>query len=711
LRILRHFLKKAVLLEAGAAILLFGSLAHHPELEQHAARAFEELRVRGYEIPADSDPVRVYPANTAGSFSSSHAGGWRPGVISLRENPQGSAGPEVFLRHELMHDANFRTCGGKLPVWAEEAAAMSFSGELAAQSPSGQPNQDDLEYLRRRLRIGARLDQEGYRALSQLVAAHGWPSKPCAVSEDIEKSLGLSTGSADAGFSTVLMNLTSGQVLEAKGDLNTRYPPGSLLKIPYAAALRDASSAAIGEELAASDTTRLLRRKGSLDLDRYRFLISVVKDAPLGQSVPSEQLAAKDERFWRRYVGERAEDGGFPLESSLPELALVLRSCLLYRPDYFTGLSQNGVMEGSTLYAESEPDKRVLGKLQALAKTGTVSDARGHPLIGHLMVAWPAEAPVYLAVFRGFGCTGAGNLRRAARLLEEWSSRYPVELGRVRVRLLTLVPRASWEVLDACPSFSTDGSNGWTQRVSTCGRFRILSAARGSRSERFVAGVLQSSPDGQKVVLETDPETYADAVMDAEAQDLQAEARKALRAVIVWNGTHGGARHADTASLCDSTHCMVFRGSLAEKTPGRASVTDRTLVRQLYALTAKKGLDWLPFSKGGVEKWEKQVSAAELQSLVKEPAILEVRRERTRRGDVMVHLTYPENEETVGCEIFRNRLKLLSCPDMIRYDESRSTWLFAGMGAGHGQGLSLERVRVLAEAGKSAAAILADAYD
>jgi hypothetical protein len=332
-------------------------------------------------------------------------------------------------------------------------------------------------------------------------------------------------------------------------------------------------------------------------------------------------------------------------------------------------------------------------------------------LIGHLMVAWPADAPVFLAVFRSFGCTGAGNLRRAARLLEEWSSRYPVELGRVRVRLLMLVPRASWEVLDECPSFSTDGPNGWTQRVSTCGRFQILSAARGSRSERFVAGVLQNSPDGQKVVLETDPETYADAVMDSEAQDLQAEARKALRAVIVWNGTHGGVRHADTASLCDSTHCMVFRGSIAEKTPGRSGVTDRTLVHQLSALAAKKGLDWLSFSKGGVEKWEKQVAAAELSALVKEPALLDVRRERTRRGEVMVHLTYPENEETVSCEVFRNRLKLLSCPDMIRYDENRGTWFFAGIGAGHGQGLSVDRARALAETGKSAAAILADAYE
>ena len=193
------FWGRAVLLEAGAAIIFFGSLIQQPEIAEYGARALQELSVRGYEIPTAAEPVRAYPATTSGSFSASHAGGWRPGVISLRENPQGSAGTEVYLRHELMHEASFRTCKGKLPLWAEEAAAISFAmestpppfskggpggilspsatypgtavgEELSGPSCASQPTDRELENLRKRVRVGASLDQENYRVLAALVS-------------------------------------------------------------------------------------------------------------------------------------------------------------------------------------------------------------------------------------------------------------------------------------------------------------------------------------------------------------------------------------------------------------------------------------------------------------------------------------------------------------------------------------------------------------
>jgi hypothetical protein len=239
--------RRVILFEATAALLFFGILGHHPQLEQCGAKALAELTARGYETPSGSDPVRIYPAATAGSFSSIHAGGWRPGVISLRENPQGNVSAEAVLRHELMHEASFRTCSGKLPWWAEEAAAIGFSGELAVQAVTGPPAANELEPLRRRIRIGAGLDQAGYQALSRLVAAHGWPQQPCALSAEIQQLLSPAGGSGETGFSAVLIHLLSGRVLEAQGDLKTRHPPGSLLKVPYAAALTDAPGAALGQ--------------------------------------------------------------------------------------------------------------------------------------------------------------------------------------------------------------------------------------------------------------------------------------------------------------------------------------------------------------------------------------------------------------------------------------------------------------------------------
>ena len=183
----------------------------------------------------------------------------------------------------------------------------------------------------------------------------------------------------------------------------------------------------------------------------------------------------------------------------------MLRASLLYRPEFFAGLAQNGFVETSTLYGESELDKLALRNLQALSKTGTVSDARGSPLAGHLMVAWPADSPAYLAVFRSLGVNGAANLHRAAKILEQWAQRFPRDSGKVRVRLLSRVPRGPWESLDQCPSLSTENDQGRKRRVSTCGTFRILCGARGSRSERLVSGVLESTVDDQTVVLETDP--------------------------------------------------------------------------------------------------------------------------------------------------------------------------------------------------------------
>ena len=732
-------LGRTVLFEAGAAIIFFGSLIQQPELAGHGAWALQELRLRGYEIPTASAPVRAYPAATSGGFSASHAGGWRPGVISLRQNPQGNAGIEAYLRHELMHEACFRTCKGKLPLWAEEAAAISFSmgssphpltegvtggissppathkgtadgAELSGSPCTSQPTTREMENLRRRARVGAGLDQENYRVLTALVACHGWPSSACARSEAIEKLLTKPPPPGETGFSYLLVSLTSGRPLESQGDLSARYPPGSLLKIPYAAALREALRQPLGKELAASDTEKLLARKDTLNLERFRFLISPVKDAALGRSLPPEEMAGRDERFWRQYLGERGADGAFPLEANLPELARVLRASLLYRLEYFAGLSQNGFMEGSTLFRESDQDKRILDKLQALSKTGTVADERGQPLMGHLMVAWPAEDPAFLAVFRSFGVNGAANLRRASKILEKWADQYPSRFGKVRVRLLTLAPRSSWEVLDECPAFEREGAPGWKDRVSTCGRFRIVSTARGSRPERLVAGVLSSDREGLEVVLETDPESYADAVLAAEAQELQGEARKALRAVIVWNGTHGRTRHEDSSSLCDTTHCMVFQGSLHEAKQERGGHTDAKLLNLLDELAARRNLNWLPFAKGGSEPWVREISASKLQELVNEPSILELRRERTRNGEVVVHLMYPENEEVVPCEVFRNRLKLLSCPETIQHDAVKSTWVFSGIGEGHGEGISVSRARALAQAGHSASAILTDAY-
>jgi len=134
------------------------------------------------------------------------------------------------------------------------------------------------------------------------------------------------------------------------------------------------------------------------------------------------------------------------------------------------------------------------------------------------------------------------------------------------------------------------------------------------------------------------------------------------------------------------------------------------LLSSLDQVAHRHVIEWLPFSKGGSDEWRRSISGPDLQKLVAEASVLDVRRERTRTGDVIIHLVYPENEELVPCELFRNRLKLYSCPETIRYDREVNVWLFAGVGEGHGEGLSIEKARVQSRVGSNAWQILGDAY-
>ncbi len=706
----RRLFAKTLFLEAGAALLFFGSLIHNEALFQHGERALAELQSQGYQGPTVAEPVRIYPGKTDGPFSGVHAGSWRPGVITLRQQPQGVFGSEVYLRHELLHEASFRTCKGNLPLWAEEAAAIHFSGELPADVSIKAISEPSLEHLRERVRAGARLDEESYTALSHLLNLHGWPQTPCSVSPAIAKALQPLSAAAKQDFSYLLISLLSGRILEAKGDLQERYPPGSLLKIPYAASLNEAASEVVGAELSASDTGKLLARRQAFNIDRYRLLISMIADAPLGERVAPQEAASKNQTFWRRYLGERDEAGLFPLEANLQELALMLRAALLSTPERFSGLSQNGITPGSTLYERPETEKKIVNKLRALCKTGTVSDERGQPLAGHLMVAWPKENPVYLAIFRKTGVPGSAVLRPAALVLKEWEKRWPSSFGEVRVRLLSLVPATSWKAYEPCPVLPLREHEKLVEKASLCGRFQIISSAKGGRPERIVWGVLETRSEADAVVLETDPFTFADQVLESEADDLSGEAKAALRAVIVWNGVHGGHRHPETEALCDSTHCMVFQGVLPGKTEKRPDPIEPRLIALLNGIAKKQQGDWLSFSEGGAEKWTKQLSFTEIERLVNEPRVHDIRRERKRSGEIVIHLMYPENEEVVPCEVFRNRMKLLSCPAVIERDEPGHLWRFEGIGKGHGLGLSVARARILSQTGYDAAKIIEDAY-
>lgn len=696
--LLKRCHKRLYLLDVGAAILFFGALTQQTELRQTATVAVSQLAAQGYRIPSENDPVRVFPALTNGTFSGSHAGGWRPGSIYLRQQPQGGFSEAVYLRHELFHEVSHRSCAGRTPTWAEEAAAMHFSGELMGLEPGNWPSELELQSLKSRVRQGAELDGNDRAVLARLLVNAGWPSEPCAVSAKLSEILGVTfDGAGDSSY--LLMNLLSGRVLDNGGDQVSRLPPGSLLKIPYAAALAQVNLDLLGAELAASDTDKLLQRREQFQVERYRLLLSPIRE----QKLPA-QAALSDQQTWRSYLGERDADGDFVLQASLPELALAMRAALLSKPDYFRGLSQNGILPNSTLAGQSQTDKKLLRQLQILAKTGTVSTGDGQPLVGHLLLVWPAAHPVFLAIFRQRGASGAGVLSKAAALLRLWQRDYPARFAAIRVSLLTPTNPDSWDAKPDCPLVANQYG-----RFTICGQIRIVSTARGSRSERIVKGILWQSGEHGPTVLETDVDSYVDGVLAAEAQNLNGSAREAMRAVIAWNGSHGNHRHNESSSLCDTTHCMVFLGELPGNKTRRSGHIDIELMQLLDKLAAESGLNWLPFANGGDQHWQQQLSTSELRRVFAENQILDIRRERHKDGELFIRLFYPVSEELLSCEVFRNVLKLPSCPDSVKALDSQ-TWQFAGIGAGHGLGLSITRIQALAEGGRNAEQILRDAY-
>ncbi len=540
-----------------------------------------------------------------------------------------------------------------------------------------------------------------------MLVRHGWPQAACEIPAEIAAQLKEAHPIRHSPLSWVVLGALSGEVLEESGDITGEYPPGSLLKVAYAAALAGDGAYGAGDELLQSDTASLARRWRHLSRDVYRLILSAGSVEKAAVFAGGEKTLESEQVFC--LLGERCSGGDYAAVFSLRELARILRTALLIAPDRFSALAHNGFSAGSTLFAANKEGKVLLGKLRAVSKTGTASTPAGEPLAGHLFLAWPAEAPAYLAVIRRGGTRGSGVLEAAEALLSRWVKEYSPGYKPVRVMLLSGVRPEEREVLEDCPGFDIQRREGSSYRATTCGEFRIVANARGSRSERIVAGIFERSA-AKDLLLVASPESYAAAVLESEAAHLAGEAREALRAVVMWNGMHGAGRHSDTTSLCDLTHCMVFRGFA----PGRKREAPRCarwdLLLRLDELARINSSSWLHFSKGGAEKWEHTLGAGDIADIFGEEMLLDVQRERKRDGAVSIHLEYGQAAEDVPCEVLRRSLKLPSCPAGISYQREHNQWVFRGIGAGHGLGLSVAAAQELADAGKSASEILENAY-
>jgi hypothetical protein len=540
--------------------------------------------------------------------------------------------------------------------------------------------------------------------LRGILGEHGWQAKRCEVDKRIESILGAPSKRGEISY--VLVHLLTGRVYASRGNQDSREPIGSLLKIPFAAALPDLSEALLGAALARSDTELLLHEAGRLDHD---LLTKLLSNGVLHHEPVTAIDRCRDESCrvpWQRaLLGERAADGSFIWEGSLQETALLIRGAFLQRPGIAAELGERIVLPGATIEKSSEKFRAFLATNRVGLKTGTLSSSNGRPLAGHLAAFWPATKPEFLFIARQSAVRGAELAEGNFPILKELLSSTRGRGSSVRVRLLEGAPGYAPTVSAPCPELTErPNRRQGDRRTSLCGAFSVRSRAPGAREERWVSGILHRFSD-DRWFLETDQESYADAVVEAEGDALPREAKAALRAVIVMNGRMGAERHQDPPGLCDLTHCMVFRGRRTQHAPSSA-ISDQDLLTYLTGT----GRRWLHFSVGGAEKWKRKVAIKELRKRLSIGALISFVRERERNGEVRFRVVTDQDEILIPCERVRSALGLPSCPSGVQISPPEDIE-FAGEGVGHGLGLDVVAAAEAARKGESAKMILSTAYD
>lgn len=672
--------------------LFFGNFTTDTQLQLEARKLVSEYQERGYSVSGVREPLRI----RSGRLPTGRGGLWQPpDTIILSEDIQERQRLFSFLRHELIHVIVDRNC--RLPLWAQEATAMAGSGELT-EHVNRDADRESMSALIKAAQNDFAPADKAREALASLILKHGWPIQKCAVSAPIQAFLKPSKHAS--GLSWRLIHLTSGKTLQTSGNQKAAFFPGSLLKVPFAASIsatenrvKSERGEKIGHALALSDKKFFLNRIEKID---HRLL---------------SRLLGKDSRMLSPQALVGLREGKLFTPFSLTELTRMLRlSVLISPPELMQQLSDNGELPESTLKPVAESLRSILREHKVAVKTGTTRNADSMPVSGSAMLVWPADNPQYLAVLKEDGIPGFLAVQRNAALIRGWINHY-ARWGNTNtlVKLNHDLHRTAYRVGSDCEIYSVKHPALEHARISSCGVMNISTRASKRKSKRQVSGIV-GTREGDLLLL-TDVFSYTDGVIAAEAAtELRGEARSALQAVVAFNAlarNNPTQKEIRSEPLCSSTRCMVFQGD------GRNSLlSSPTMQKRIIGLvgsltSAGKRYDgWLPFSLGGTQSWRKMISSEDIARRVSEPTVLSMTRERSRNGKVKIHLEYVDGRETVPCEIFRNTLKLLSCPQSIKFISSENSWLFSGVGEGHGEGLQMLFAQKMADEGRSADEIL-----
>lgn len=682
------------LCEIMSGFVLLGIIKSRLSIEVETRKALRELQVAGFNIPTKEDPVTIDFRPTT-KLKRNVAGYWEPKKIYLHNNPEGSNGSISYLRHELAHEASFRTCAKTTPNWVLEAIALNFSKEL--NNYDIKSKYSCLPELKASVKTNNSLNECELEALKQLIIEFGWPKESCEVSAEIQSILFESKEDLKSEFSYIVLSLLTGKIIEQHNDILEEYPVGSLLKLIYAYSLKEPELEYenIALELAESSLDKLKNRSEQLDIESFSSLIN------------SSDISSMYKKNIEVLLGYPDKNSFYPIKFSLKQLAMLLRKILLKKPRLFYYLKDNGKIENSTLFGSDPALLKVLRAMNAMTKTGTITDNSSIAILGYLMIAWPADNPVYLGIIRMPDTNGKGVANKSLELLSRFASEYNGYKDVVRLKLLSNIDKKDIYILPSCKVDRIERSFGKKYLFSECGYFNLYTSANSSKLERIVSGLIEENETSY--ILELDPYTYAESVLTAEGDNLSLEAKNSLWALIFFNSRTGESRHKDTNSLCDTTHCMVFRGENQKYKDFVDKPYDYSYLEQcIKNISEKSGINWFMFSLGGDVAWQEKISLTEVQQALEVSNIGNIQRENRKNGSSFIHVYSSQGSVVYSCEDFRKKLKLKSCLESA--DRIENYWIFKGVGRSHSSGLDKSYAERLAMSGVRACDILKDAF-
>lgn len=193
---------------------------------------------------------------------------------------------------------------------------------------------------------------------------------------------------------------------------------------------------------------------------------------------------------------------------------------------------------------------------------------------------------------------------------------------------------------------------------------------------------------GSELVLTTSEQHYLKSVLFSESGNYRNELKKAL--LLVFK-TNLGFWNTKKQPICDTTICQVFNLNYESVTLAQKQSID-DLIFDLES-THLGTTQWLEFSLGGNEIWEKEVSVKDVSTYLNTPNLTKF---ELHKHDGGLSLAINDKQQAKeSCEKFRTYFKFRSCPDAAEMSE-RGLIKFSGRGEGHERGMDLTAANQLA---------------